>query len=931
MNIYPSGSLWRRWDLHIHTPETNKNDQFEGRTPEEKWDKFYDAINKYVGDGSNPLKDIAVIGITDYLSADNYFKIKRENRLPSSVKMILPNVELRIVPVSKKEPINIHCIFSPDLTVDYLNDNFFSKLTFEYQDNSYSATRNGLIDLGKAYKNDYSLEDKVAYKEGVNQFVVSFKILKDIFKNNSALRNQTVIVVANGSNDGVSGLKEYSGSSDCSKNSQLDATRQQIYQFSDLIFSGNESDRKYFLGKKADSREEVIRKCGSLMGCIHGSDAHKLSDLFEPKASKYCWIKANPTFEGLKQILYEPESRIKISSVIPEEKPDYQIIASVKIDDFNFQKEPILLNENLTCIIGGKSTGKSLLLHNIANAIDEKQVQEKEIITGILQENQDDKRKLSGAKVFWKDGSLNNQEGMHKIVYIPQAYLNRISDKGEEETETGLIIKNILLQNRQFKEFYEEMNMRINENKQKIDGLILKANSSYIRAEEIKEQQKSIGTKEGLTQRIEELNQQKTERSKGSSISEKDLEKYELALKNSSKHEKQINQIEQDIKQIDSIESLLDLKVFEYDFSEDLVEIINDIAIKIKTKADNEWKSEKNKIKQELDKQLSSERNQNAEEQFIIQNIKPKVEKNEALKAITKALQEENNNLEEFNELQKLYDAETLNLNRFISDLTNAVLSYFTIHNDFASKINKNNAVSNGLEFGIKSVFRKDRFIATIEDSFDKRSLKANKKIIDIEEFSDKWFVENNLKNLINACLNGELKHLKRWESIDVLRNVLNDWFMTTYNVKMDNDFIDVMSPGKKALTLLKLLIDLDENTCPILIDQPEDDLDNRSIFNELIPFLRKKKLQRQIIIVTHNANVVLGGDAEEVIVANQDGQNAQNKEYRFEYKSGAIEDMENNPKAKDILSKKTIQEHICEILEGGKEAFELRRKKYHM
>lgn len=75
------------------------------------------------------------------------------------------------------------------------------------------------------------------------------------------------------------------------------------------------------------------------MGCIHGSDAHKLSDLFEPKDSKYCWIKANPTFEGLKQILYEPESRIKITSVQPEEKSDYQIISSISVDDGNFQKK----------------------------------------------------------------------------------------------------------------------------------------------------------------------------------------------------------------------------------------------------------------------------------------------------------------------------------------------------------------------------------------------------------------------------------------------------------------------------------------------------------------------------------------------------------------------------------------------------------------
>lgn len=147
----------------------------------------------------------------------------------------------------------------------------------------------------------------------------------------------------------------------------------------------------------------------------------------------------------------------------------------------------------------------------------------------------------------------------------------------------------------------------------------------------------------------------------------------------------------------------------------------------------------------------------------------------------------------------------------------------------------------------------------------------------------------------------------------------------------MDNDTIDVMSPGKKALVLLKLLIDLADSKCPILIDQPEDDLDNRSVFNDLIPFIKRKKKDRQIIIVTHNANVVLGSDAEEVIVANQQGSNVPNKKYRFEYRSGAIEN--NLPlstvgeEAKlGILNSQGIQQHICDILEGGERAFELRK-----
>src|SRR5699024_11522329 len=103
----------------------------------------------------------------------------------------------------------------------------------------------------------------------------------------------------------------------------------------------------------------------------------------------------------------------------------------------------------------------------------------------------------------------------------------------------------------------------------------------------------------------------------------------------------------------------------------------------------------------------------------------------------------------------------------------------------------------------------------------------------------------------------------------------MSDWYNTTYRVAMDNDLIDDMSPGKKALVLLKMLISLAESTCPILIDQPEDDLDNRSIFDELIPYIKKKKIKRQIIVVTHNANVVMGADSDEVIVANHAGNNS--------------------------------------------------------
>ena len=132
-------------------------------------------------------------------------------------------------------------------------------------------------------------------------------------------------------------------------------------------------------------------------------------------------------------------------------------------------------------------------------------------------------------------------------------------------------------------------------------------------------------------------------------------------------------------------------------------------------------------------------------------------------------------------------------------------------------------------------------------------------------------------------------------------------------------------------MVLLKLLISHDESKCPILLDQPEDDLDNMSIVSDLVSFIKDRKNDRQIILVTHNANLVLGCDAEEVIVANQQIENNQqtrNKAFKFEYRSGAIENIDAT--APDtFLGSRGIQQHICNILEGGKEAFLTRKKKY--
>ena len=77
---------------------------------------------------------------------------------------------------------------------------------------------------------------------------------------------------------------------------------------------------------------------------------------------------------------------------------------------------------------------------------------------------------------------------------------------------------------------------------------------------------------------------------------------------------------------------------------------------------------------------------------------------------------------------------------------------------------------------------------------------------------------------------------------------------------------------------------------------------------------------------------MVVGGDAEEIIVSNRDGAKTPNENYKFEYLTGSIENDEPiNEKSTFVLPKKSIQGHICEIMEGGQEAFNLRKQKYNI
>jgi hypothetical protein len=144
------------------------------------------------------------------------------------------------------------------------------------------------------------------------------------------------------------------------------------------------------------------------------------------------------------------------------------------------------------------------------------------------------------------------------------------------------------------------------------------------------------------------------------------------------------------------------------------------------------------------------------------------------------------------------------------------------------------------------------------------------------------------------------------------------DHIRIRYSIQYDGVEIEQLSPGTRGIVLLLLYLSIDRNDDrPLVIDQPEENLDPKSVYDELVERFRETKLRRQIIVVTHNANLVINTDADQVIVAKA-GHHQPGALPTMTYFAGGLE----NPE---------IRKEVCEILEGGEPAFLDRAKRLRL
>lgn len=978
------GSQWRKWNFHVHTKGTNKNDQFKSKTLNEFFCVFFKKAFE---------NNVSAIGITDYFSIDRYLDAVKyingienlldENGNPvfTSIEInfiksifIFPNVELRMLPSTDKgRMINIHCLFNPEYVVHLEND-FFGHL--ENQD-GYKMNRHGLIGYGKSI--DPSITDeKKQYKKGVDNYVIDLKTLKTIVSKNQNFKDNCIFVVSNSNKDGASAVQKHY---DLFENEVggLDGLRQSIYKISHAIFSTNLKDIKYFLGdrligveghnekKQKEEENNVIDQRGSLKSCLVGCDSHTEDTLF----NKYTWIKSQLTFEGLRQICFEPKQRVKIQDEIPDFKEEKVVIEKVSFESKHktFTNKEIYLNQNLNVIIGGKSSGKSILLYSIAKTL----LPENSILKNENGIEKYDLKALDSEYNF----SLTTKAGITQkmfrsteensiipdLKYIPQNYLVKLAEPEVNKKGKSLnkLVRDLINEDEDSKVEYDQFIRNVKQNDRERDQLI---DNYFELKEEVSKLDVDLKTKSNKevlekniaanTQKVEELN-------KKSGLTEEQLLQYKDIQKKIELNNLQISDFKDDFTTLkDSLSELKRQTDNIYARKEELIEILKSKSVKdyystqllpvdafiqlmsslideIQLVQDGSVKRflNDNILKSLVDTIVKQKGALNKELEPFQQNqdLKKQIEKlNQSITEDKKLLldieivsKKITTKKEAVIECQKLiFDLYKKNYDEYLSVIERLKIRTLQLEND-------------GLKIEGVAQFNFQKFYKIILGISDGRRASYNNYSIlsDTYKLTSTTNFEvlfDEIKTIFNDILNGEYSIVSKSSKKNAVKSLLDDYFYDYWKITYKNDKLGEMSTGKASFVILMLIIGLSKSKSPILIDQPEDNLDNRSITSDLVFYLKNKKLERQIIIVTHNANIVVNSDSENIIIANQKGQNTieSSSDFRFDYINGALEDsFEKNEKEKDLLKSMGIREHVADIVEGGKDAFVLRERKY--
>lgn len=976
----PAGSIWNRWDPHIHMPGTVLEDRFNGVDPVKR---YVDLINQ-----AEPR--IHALGITDYCVLDSYRRLKslQEQGAFEHLDLLFPNIELRLaVNAAKGSPVNLHLLVDPrdDQHLEKI-ERFLRDIKFSYNDEEYGCVNDELVRLGRAHKPE--VDDKAhALRIGVEQFKVEPSALKKALKSHKWARENVLIAVSAKSNDGTGQLQE----------SGLKALREELQRTAHIIFSASPKDHCYWIGRGADSKEKIIGTYGSLRPCLHGSDAHEFEKVGKPDQDRYCWLSGDVTFETLKQACLEPEHRVAIGSE-PPHRVNSASITAVEIATGDWLQTPTLpINTGLVTVIGERGSGKTALVELIAagaNSVDSAHTKRSFLKRAGVHLT------ASTSTLTWGDGErstssvhiddLEHESDAPRARYLSQQFVDQLcSSDGLAE---GLVreIESVIFNSHPADARYDARNFA--ELRDTLTEAVDRKKARY--QAELEEIAESISVQDDLKRscaRLEQnLNNEEAalERLKGdrnkltpqdNTVVTERLEAVRTAAETLSQtiaaHDKRLLKLrglKEEAEQFGGGEAALELERLKTEYAEAGL-------------SDDQWNTFKLKFEGDvqalLDEEIKTVSQSRARQKGPTEDEVPESEERDkappyfnndaALDTLPLSLlQKEQRRLEALIGIDRDKRQQYANLTSRIASAEAALTKRRTEVANAKEAPKRIEALIERRSKAYKGVVEQIDAEATILEELyaplqtrladQKGTLgkltfsivrnvdvaswgHAGEALIDRgnkgefrhvgrltevieQEVGEVWRTGTGV-NIAEAMEAFKTKHKENFwahipEHARKTRDAKKQWFgqisnwlnstdhvEVTYGIQYEGVDIQQLSPGTRGIVLLLLYLSIDtQDNRPLIIDQPEENLDPKSIYNELVERFKEAKARRQIIIVTHNANLVVNTDADQVVIASR-GAHKSDALPHIAYMSGGLE----NP---------SIREAVCNILEGGETAF---------
>jgi AAA domain, putative AbiEii toxin, Type IV TA system len=981
------GSEWHRWEPHIHAPGTVLNNQFRGSDP---WAAYLARLESLT-------PKIEAIAVTDYYVTDTYeeyLKHKVTGRLPD-VKLLFPNIELRLDVAAKSGFVNLHLLVSPEYPSHLAEaKRILTRLQFHAYNDRFDCTRDELIRLGK--RADPSItDDRAALRHGATQFKVNFDQLRKVIHESEWAKKNILIAVAGSAGDGTSGVRQ-----------AADATvRQEIEKFAHIIFSSNPAQREFWLGQRAGVTVEELRsRYDGCKPCLHGSDSHDQQSVGQPVDNRFSWIKGELAFDTLRQACIDPEGRAYVGDEPPRSAMPSQVISQVTIDNADWATTPqIPLNPGLVAIIGARGSGKTALADVIAAGCDAISSSGWNADENISPSFLARARKLIGdatTTLIWAGGSAstrsldgrdaNGHLSFPQARYLSQQFVEElcsakgVSDGLVDEIER-VIFESHSLDDRdgaiEFAELRDQKTSRFKQARER-------------EAEAISDISERIGTEFEKESLVTSYAMQVVQKRGVVANYTADLAK--LVVKGTQAQVKRHTELSETAQKIRAKILAFGNQRRTFVALQDEVrstratrapEMLRQAQSRHATSGLNssQWDEFLLVYKGDVDKSLSAYvvwadqqiANLNGVPPLPGAPNVPLIAENADLGTLPLApIAAEMARLEALFSADKLVRDQYSALTTRIAQETSALQTLEVRLTDaqgatarrkvlqserddtygrvFEAIINEQNALANlyaplmarlaassgtlkKLSFSVRRIANVDEWGSFAEEKLlDRRKAgpfygrgslieAATQTLKPTWESGTAGQVQAAMTAFLGQYVNALLSHAPyaptQQAEFRVWSKKFAHWLFGTdhitvrYEISYDGVDIRKLSPGTRGIVLLLLYLALDDSDDrPLIIDQPEENLDPKSVFEELVSLFIAAKAKRQVIMVTHNANLVINTDADQIIVA-EAGPHPSGGLPPISYVAGGLENA-------------AIRKAVCDILEGGEAAFRERARR---